>query len=84
VQATVEAGKEEAKRQARRASIALELTEKKKELDEVYARLGEKVLEDDGLRATVGLPEVLEQLARVDEEIRQAEAEAAELRRRLE
>ncbi len=84
VQATVQAGKEEAQRQARRAQIALEVSEKKKELEEVYARIGEKVFEDPELRALVNMEDVLGQIEKLDAELRVAEDEAEEIRRRLE
>lgn len=81
VAATVQAGKEEATRQARRAQITLDLASRKKELDEVYARIGEKVAEDPALQALAGLPEVMQQIEALDAEIAAAEAELADLQR---
>lgn len=83
VKATVRAGKEEAKRQARRAEIALDVSRLKKELEEVYAQLGEKVVQDPALGDLVGLEDVRAQIARLDAEIGVAEEEAEQLRREL-
>lgn len=80
VAATVKAGKEEATRQARRAQLSLDLTSRKKELDEVYARIGERVAADPALQALANLPAVMQQIEALDAEIAAGEAELEELR----